>query len=226
MTTTTASFATAANDDAASGTQQRQQQQQQQQQEQPQRHRHAGVDPKDRVPQHAAGGVINGKLSALQQLAMGDTAGNMIEVDTDPLALEKTMVQGYNSNVFKISGICVYGSVIALPHIIMKYAPRTVEEITVESLRFLDYLVPRHELLLIGTGTTNVGQFDDRIDESVFQWLDDNDYRWEVMDSVTAFGTFNVMNEEDRLVAALILPVYEDDSEWPDDEITVSNHTT
>lgn len=65
---------------------------------------------------------------------------------------ESSQIQGYGTGVYVVNAKQLWNSILVLPQISFVWKPRTVEEITVESLAILSVFKPKLDFLVIGTG--------------------------------------------------------------------------
>lgn len=101
------------------------------------------------------------------------------------------------------------GSIIALPSACYMWNVRHPSEITVEKLAPLRLLRPKLEYFFIGSATGVSPSIIDNIRRELAD--EQSTMVVEPMDLPNAMGTFNVLNGEDRMVAAaLILPTTTD----------------
>merc|ERR1712150_230623 len=112
------------------------------------------------------------------------------------------VITRYSTGGFNIQGNRVHGSVAVLPKGYFSWKPVKYKEITVESLQLFTVCVPAIEFLVIGTG--------DRIEfvsPLVRDYLRNKNISVEILDTVHAISYFNYLLEEDRYVAAALIPV-------------------
>ena len=152
------------------------------------------------------------------------------------------MAGGFTHRGFIVNEAELEGSVVLLPRSAFLWKPKTIEEVTVESLSLVSLLEPGIEILLIGCGDRQrrpsdalASYFRDlgvvvcfiRGSCAVYcaatrpktYWLRTNMLELQVEQSSTssAIGTFNILNTEDRLVAAALL---HPSCDWADSEET------
>lgn len=113
----------------------------------------------------------------------------------------KTVIQGYSANGIQINNITCLGAQLIFPDLTLLWDVEKVEDITKESLNFVIYAEPKIDTLLIGTGKTFV-----HLDKEIVDWLYSFGITADVMSTAHACQTFNVLNQEDRRVAAALLP--------------------
>ena len=117
---------------------------------------------------------------------------------------DRTFLLGYDGGGFEVRDINYRGSILALPSACFLWKPRKVEEITPESLAPLLVVKPPIEILVVGTGE----EFVDRpLAPATLAFLAANGVAVEHMDTTSACSTFNILNQEDRRVAAALLAV-------------------
>lgn len=147
-----------------------------------------------------------GRRGLRRQLSLGggfDVLGGVKE------GTMKLTVDGLEDTGFQIGSISVKSSMLILPHAFFLWKPKTVGEITKESLLLPTIVKPGLELLIIGKGEDNTA----RLPEGIEAFLREHRIAVEHMSTIHALATYNVLTAEDRNVgAALITP-----SPVPDD---------
>lgn len=113
----------------------------------------------------------------------------------------KAEVQGHAIGQVLVNGVLLEGSVLATRTFHFLWAPQTMEEVTLDSLAVLRLLHPKTELLLFGTGSDMK-----MLPEHLRVGLRDWGIKCESMASFHAATTFNMLNEEERMVALALLP--------------------
>jgi len=122
----------------------------------------------------------------------------------DEIGRDRTFLLGYDGGGFEVRDINYRGSILAMPSACFLWKPRKVEEITPESLAPLMVVKPPIEMLVVGTGE----EFVDRpLAPATLAFLAANGVAVEHMDTTSACSTFNILNQEDRRVAAALLAV-------------------
>lgn len=114
----------------------------------------------------------------------------------------KISVTEYDDGGFVVNDLNMRGGVALLSDIAMLWKPKRFEEITKESLEVFTIVNPPVEILILGCGPRITHQLDPPLKE----FLKVNGIVVEYLDSVNACATFNILNAEDRNVAAAILP--------------------
>eukprot|EP00197_Chlamydomonas_leiostraca_P012813 CAMPEP_0202861412 /NCGR_PEP_ID=MMETSP1391-20130828/2822_1 /ASSEMBLY_ACC=CAM_ASM_000867 /TAXON_ID=1034604 /ORGANISM="Chlamydomonas leiostraca, Strain SAG 11-49" /LENGTH=191 /DNA_ID=CAMNT_0049540799 /DNA_START=72 /DNA_END=643 /DNA_ORIENTATION=- len=112
----------------------------------------------------------------------------------------QTKFHGYYAGGFYINNVQVPGSVIAQSDMYMMWRPRTMAEVTPESLVFLELVRPTPEVVVVGCGATS-----QPLPKDVAAYIQGLGMRVEVLDSRNATGYFNVLNEEGRVVVGVLL---------------------
>ncbi|OQR86263.1 hypothetical protein ACHHYP_10791 [Achlya hypogyna] len=113
----------------------------------------------------------------------------------------KVSIAEYDDGGFVVNDVNMRGSIALLPSIAMMWKPNTMEEITVESLNIFTVANPPIEILVLGCGKRIARQLDPKLVE----YLKSHGIVVEYLDSFNACATFNILNAEDRKVAAAIL---------------------
>ncbi|KAF5836167.1 NADH dehydrogenase 1 alpha subcomplex assembly factor 3 [Dunaliella salina] len=112
----------------------------------------------------------------------------------------KTKFNGYFAGGFFVNNVQVPGSVIAQADMYLLWKPRRIEEVTPESLVFIDLIAPTPDLLVLGCGLTP-----QPLPREVAAFLAERKMKVEVLNSRDATGYFNVLNEEGRVVVGALL---------------------
>ena len=114
----------------------------------------------------------------------------------------RNVIQGYSANGIQVNNITYLGSQLIFPDLTLLWDVEKIEDITKESLNFVIHAEPKVDTLLIGTGKTFVN-----LDEEIVDWLYSYGVTADVMSTAHACQTFNVLNQEDRRIAAAVLPM-------------------
>ncbi|MEW5304880.1 MAG: hypothetical protein WDW36_007459 [Sanguina aurantia] len=112
----------------------------------------------------------------------------------------KTKFSGYTASGFVVNNVQVPGSVLAYTDMYMVWRPRTMKDITPESLMFLEMVKPAPEVLVLGCGMTALP-----LPPAIAEYLASRQVKVEVLDSRNATGYFNVLNDEGRVVVGALL---------------------
>ncbi|EQC29405.1 hypothetical protein SDRG_12868 [Saprolegnia diclina VS20] len=113
----------------------------------------------------------------------------------------KVSISEYDDGGFVVNDVNMRGSVALMPNIAMMWKPRSLDEITIESLNVFTVANPPIEILVLGCGKRIAKQ----LEPSLVEYLKSNGIVVEYLDSFNACATFNILNAEDRKVAAAIL---------------------
>ncbi|KAG0580021.1 hypothetical protein KC19_4G142200 [Ceratodon purpureus] len=114
---------------------------------------------------------------------------------------EKVRINGYDEDRFFANGVEVEGAIICLSRLTLKWTPKSLDEITPDSLAIFELLRPAPEILVLGCGK-RMG----RVSKELRDYLRSNGIKLEAIDTANATSTFNILNEEGRVVAAAMLP--------------------
>jgi len=132
-------------------------------------------------------------------------SGMISTADVEVRSLDNwlTQFQGYASKYFIVNGFRMEGPLVAYPNMVTYWnTGKTVEDITPESLSFLEPIASELEVLIIGTGKST-----EMLSEETIAWLEERNIGFDAVPSMTACAQFNFMSEEYRRVVACILPV-------------------
>ncbi|KAG5179758.1 NADH dehydrogenase 1 alpha subcomplex assembly factor 3 [Tribonema minus] len=156
--------------------------------------------PQRRLSSAAPGGAADGKPGP-KPLDRGNTP---MRKGFDVLSSEsgsKCVITGYDPHGFDVGRVNARSSILAFPGSFLLWAPRSFDEITLESLELIALTEPKPDVLLVGSGRV----FNMRLDPQIMAYFKKHGIRVDVMDTRNAAATFNVLNSEDRLVVAALL---------------------
>jgi uncharacterized protein len=91
-------------------------------------------------------------------------------------------------------------SLLLFTHLALLWQPEILSEITVESLKLIEILEPKPELIIFGTGKQV-----QELPEPIVDYLQSINIAYDVADTLNAVATFNLLNDEKRLVCAAVL---------------------
>jgi uncharacterized protein len=124
-------------------------------------------------------------------------------MDFSPLIpSDRQVIQSYGDGGFRISGKRYEGSVLLFPLQVLDWAVSAAEGITIGSLSAVADVSPPVEILLIGTGKQMTA-----IPAELRRHFRGLRVALEVMDTGAACRTYNVLQAEDRRVAAALVAV-------------------
>mmetsp|Transcript_3829 Transcript_3829/g.10560 ORF Transcript_3829/g.10560 Transcript_3829/m.10560 type:complete len:186 (-) Transcript_3829:1247-1804(-) len=142
-------------------------------------------------------------LEMLQRGKIPVRRGNQALASLDVLGSEehKMNIDSYNAQGFVINGLHARGPQIVLPTSAYYWNIASSDEITFDSLRVLSMIYPRVEILLLGTGEHML-----YLPTKELRLFQEAGIAVENMATWHAAGTFNFLNQEDRRIAAALLP--------------------
>lgn len=111
-----------------------------------------------------------------------------------------TRFNGFYAGGFYINNVQVPGSVLCAGDLYMMWRPRTMQEVTPESLVLLEVIKPAPEVLVLGCGLEAAP-----LPPAVRDYLRSLNVAVEVLGSKAATGYFNVLNDEGRVVVGALL---------------------
>mmetsp|Transcript_7454 Transcript_7454/g.19394 ORF Transcript_7454/g.19394 Transcript_7454/m.19394 type:complete len:158 (-) Transcript_7454:67-540(-) len=116
---------------------------------------------------------------------------------------ERTIkVTEYDNGGFEVRGdVYLPSSIVLLTRTAFLWRPKTLDEITMDSLRIFTVVHPRPEIVVFGLGRSP----DRLLAPDVVQLLLDEGIAVEQMATPRAIHTFNVLTDEDRPVGAAFL---------------------
>jgi len=115
---------------------------------------------------------------------------------------EQTAVDAYVPDGFTINNVRLKGPVLLLPNMSLLLDVASVGELGAAALKVLAVLKPRPELLIVGTGKTM-----QLLPQETRAYLKDLRISADTMDTPHACSTFNILVQEGRNVAAVLLPI-------------------
>ncbi|KAM7256525.1 hypothetical protein ACFE04_012266 [Oxalis oulophora] len=119
----------------------------------------------------------------------------------DQVPEDQLRFQGYSGTGFKVNGIDYEGSILAIGNLLMSWSPKTFSDITPDSLSIFKILRPVPEILILGCGS-----YTKPVDPQFRQFIRSTGMKLEAVDSRNAASTYNILNEEGRIVAAALIP--------------------
>ncbi|XP_075687852.1 NADH dehydrogenase [ubiquinone] 1 alpha subcomplex assembly factor 3 [Rhinoderma darwinii] len=117
---------------------------------------------------------------------------------------EIMFIERYSSLGFVINGDQIVGPCAVIPRSILQWNVGTFKDISLESLSLFHLLVPKIEILVLGTGNRV-----ERLDPAIARFLRKKGMAIEVQDTPNACATFNFLTSERRVTAAALIPVSE-----------------
>ena len=149
-----------------------------------------------------------GEPTGLRAGPSGGTTSNLHRHDTLGLVagVGQTVVDSYASWGFVVNGVALDGAVLLLPSASLLFEPRSLSEVTPESLAVLSLLDTPTRMLVLGCGRQSR-----RAPSALRRWCAQRDIAIEALSTQHAASTFNFMVAEDRPVAAVLFPLDVDD---------------
>ncbi|PSS24569.1 NADH dehydrogenase [ubiquinone] 1 alpha subcomplex assembly factor like [Actinidia chinensis var. chinensis] len=109
--------------------------------------------------------------------------------------------QGYTDEGFTVNEVTYEGSVLCVGNLVMSWSPKNFSEITADSLSIFQIMRPIPEILILGCG-----RYIQHVDPELRRFIRSTGMKLEALDSRNAASTYNILNEEGRVVAAALLP--------------------
>ncbi|XP_050236102.1 uncharacterized protein LOC126686113 [Mercurialis annua] len=119
----------------------------------------------------------------------------------DNVPQDQLRFQRYTDTGFTVNGVDYEGSLLCAGNLLLSWSPAHFSQITPSSLSIFQILRPIPEILILGTGKQI-----QQVDPAVKQFIRSTGMKLEVIDSRNATSTYNILNEEGRIVAAALLP--------------------
>jgi NADH dehydrogenase [ubiquinone] 1 alpha subcomplex assembly factor 3 len=131
---------------------------------------------------------------------------------------EAVIIDTYSSHGFRLSsGVFMIGPIAAFPRTVFQWDVSSVLDITEESLSLFWLLEPKIDVLVIGVGDHGLN-----IDHKLRLFLRKKGVSVEVLPTSQAVATFNFLNDDNRNVAAALIPP-QTVSLLPEDQFDVLN---
>ncbi|KAF3668932.1 putative NADH dehydrogenase [ubiquinone] 1 alpha subcomplex assembly factor 3-like isoform X3 [Capsicum annuum] len=109
--------------------------------------------------------------------------------------------QQFTDTGFRVNGAHYEGSLLCVGNLLMSWQPKNLSEVTPESLSIFQTVRPVPEILLLGCG-----KYIQPVNPEVRAFIRSTGMKLEAIDSRNAASTYNILNEEGRIVAAALLP--------------------
>ncbi|KAL9224854.1 hypothetical protein vseg_000849 [Gypsophila vaccaria] len=119
----------------------------------------------------------------------------------DNVPEDQLRFQEFDETGFKVNGVKYEGSLLCFGNLLMSWKPRSFSEVTPESLSIFQILRPIPEILIIGCG-----KHIEPVNSELRKYVRSTGMKLEAVDSRNAASTYNILNEEGRIVAAALLP--------------------
>ncbi|KAF5731580.1 NADH dehydrogenase [Tripterygium wilfordii] len=119
----------------------------------------------------------------------------------DNVPEDQLRFQQYHDDGFTVNGVRYEGSLLCLGNLLMSWSPKKFCEITPDSISIFQIMRPIPEILILGCGR-NIQP----VDPELRRFIRYTGMKLEVVDSRNAASTYNILNEEGRIVAAALIP--------------------
>ncbi|XP_044494178.1 uncharacterized protein LOC123217302 [Mangifera indica] len=119
----------------------------------------------------------------------------------DNVPEDQLRFQGYTDTGFTVNGVHYEGSLLCVGNLILSWAPKKFSEMTPNSLSIFQLVRPIPEILILGCG-----RHVEPVDSELRRFILSTGMKLEAIDSRNAASTYNILNEEGRIVAAALLP--------------------
>ncbi|PHT60579.1 hypothetical protein CQW23_02942 [Capsicum baccatum] len=109
--------------------------------------------------------------------------------------------QQFTDTGFRVNGVYYEGSLLCVGNLLMSWQPKNLSEVTPESLSIFQTVRPVPEIILLGCG-----KYIQLVNPELHAFIHSTGMKLEAIDSRNAASTYNILNEEGRIVAAALLP--------------------
>lgn len=109
--------------------------------------------------------------------------------------------QEFSDTGFKVNGVMYEGSLLCVGNLAMSWTPKKFSDITAESLSIFKTMRPVPEILILGCG-----KYIQTVNPELRNFIRSTGMKLEAIDSRNAASTYNILNEEGRMVAAAVIP--------------------
>ncbi|KAK6919874.1 NDUFAF3/Mth938 domain-containing protein [Dillenia turbinata] len=119
----------------------------------------------------------------------------------DQVPDDQLRFQGYTDSGFTVNRVQYEGSLLIIGNLLTSWSPTKFSEINEESLSIFRVVRPVPEILIVGCG-----KYIQPVDPKLREFIRSTGMKLEAIDSRNAASTYNILNEEGRIVAAALLP--------------------
>ncbi|XP_027106668.1 uncharacterized protein [Coffea arabica] len=119
----------------------------------------------------------------------------------DNVPEDQLRFQQFTDTGFIVNGVNYEGSLLCIGNLLMSWSPKKFSEVNAESLSVFKTMRPIPEILILGCGRHIQPASPD-----LRQFIRSTGMKLEAIDSRNAASTYNILNEEGRIVAAALLP--------------------
>ncbi|KAM1140163.1 hypothetical protein ACFX19_040961 [Malus domestica] len=119
----------------------------------------------------------------------------------DNVPSDQLRFQRYTDTGFTVNGVDYEGSLLCVGNMLMSWAPNKFSQITTDSLSIFRTVRPVPEILIIGCG-----RYIEPVSPELQRFIRSTGMKLEAIDTKNAVSTYNILNEEGRIVAAALLP--------------------
>ncbi|KAM7471980.1 hypothetical protein LguiA_010163 [Lonicera macranthoides] len=119
----------------------------------------------------------------------------------DNVPEDQLRFQGYTDTAFTVNRVEYEGSLLCVGNMLLSWSPNKFSEITTDSLSIFQTVRPIPEILILGCG-----RYIQQVDPDLRRFIRSSGMKLEAVDSKNAASTYNILNEEGRIVAAALLP--------------------
>ncbi|KAJ9188590.1 hypothetical protein P3X46_003932 [Hevea brasiliensis] len=140
------------------------------------------------------------RRSALPSLRRAFSLYDQINL-IDNAPQDQLRFQGYTDTGFTVNGVEYEGSLLCVGNLLLSWSPNHISQITPESLSIFRILHPIPEILILGYGSQI-----QQVDPELRCFIRSTGMKLEAIDSRNAASTYNILNEEGRIVVAALLP--------------------
>ncbi|KAG6402759.1 hypothetical protein SASPL_134970 [Salvia splendens] len=134
--------------------------------------------------------------SLRRAFSLYDQINIITEVPEDQLRFKE-----FDDTGFKVNGVRYEGSILCVGNLLMSWKPKKFSDITPESLSIFKTVRPIPEILVLGCG-----KYIQPVNPELRSFIRSTGMKLEVVDSRNAASTYNILNEEGRIVAAALIP--------------------
>ncbi|KAJ6680737.1 NUCLEAR PROTEIN E3-3 [Salix purpurea] len=103
--------------------------------------------------------------------------------------------EGYTDTGFRVNGVEYEGSLLCVGNLLTSWAPSSFSHITPDSLSIFRIVQPIPEILILGCG-----RYTQPVDPELRRFIRSTGMKLEAVDSRNAASTYNILNEEGRLL--------------------------
>ncbi|KAL5550557.1 hypothetical protein UlMin_000733 [Ulmus minor] len=119
----------------------------------------------------------------------------------DNVPEDQLRFQRFSETGFTVNGVDYEGSLLCVGNLLTSWSPKKFSDINPDSLSIFKIVRPIPEILVLGCGSDTKP-----VDPELRRFIRSTGMKLEAVDTRNAISTYNILNEEGRIVAAALVP--------------------